>query len=129
MISLILISPSPVIGQTIDNIKESINTTGTVNVYDHSDNKLQEGIIATGYKVNISLYKRNFNYTLSVSGDITGDGEIKMSDIMKVANQVLDNTTIVGDCYLNAADVTNDGEIKMSDVMKLANIVLEGGDS
>ena len=114
------------VGQTVEDIKQNIDTTGTVKVVNQEDNEVT-GVVGTGYKVVIELSKETIEYTLVVSGDITGDGKIKMSDVMKTANQVLEENTIVGDCYLKAADVTGDGKIKMSDVMKLANLVLEGG--
>ncbi len=114
----------------IQNLLNLINTNGSLSVYNDKNVLLEDltGVIGTGYKIKVKLHKSEAEYTLSVRGDLTGDGDVKMSDVMKAANQVLDDTTITGEAYLKAGDVTGDGSIKMSDVMKLANYVLEGGE-
>ena len=118
------------LGMPVSGLLNLINTNGTTYVYDAkgalvADNNL---VFGTGYKIKFDLFKEDKEYTLSVKGDVTSDGYVKMGDVMKVANQVLDEKTITGEAYLKAADVTDDGNIKMGDVMKLANHVLEGGE-
>ena len=114
------------LNKSIGIIKANIDTSGSVKVVNQEGVEVTNNKVGTGYKVVIELSKETIEYTLVVSGDITGDGEIKMSDVMKVATQMIEENTIIGDCYLRAADVTGDGKIRMSDVMKLANMILEG---
>ena len=61
-----------------------------------------------------------------LTGDVTGDGLVKMNDIMMIANHLIDNNTLKGE-YFYAADLTNDDKVKMNDLMKLANIMINGG--
>ncbi len=115
------------VGQTVKYIIQNTITNGIVRVLHNNEQLIDTENIITGSILEIELDSEIVEYTLVVSGDITGDGEITMSDVMKAAGQILNKNTIVGDCYLKAADVTGDGKIRMSDVMKLANLVLEGG--
>ena len=110
----------------VENFLNLIHTNGTASFVGFD--AIEAGtLVGTGWKVKVELHKSTVEYILSVRGDVTGDGAVKMSDVMKAANQVLDDTTITGDAYLKAGDITGDGDIKMSDVMKLANYVIEGG--
>ena len=68
----------------------------------------------------------NQSYVNIVSGDITGDGLIKMNDILKLASYIIDNSVMTEFYYIKAGDFTNDSDIKMNDVMKLATYALGG---
>ena len=55
-------------------------------------------------------------------GDVTGDGEIAMGDVVKLARAVAGYTTLTPQ-EKTLGDVTGDGEIAMGDVVKLARYV------
>ncbi len=55
-------------------------------------------------------------------GDVTGDGEIAMGDVIKLARAIVGSVTLYAD-ETQAADVTGDGEVAMGDVVKLARYV------
>ena len=130
------------LGYSVGDVLERMTTNGLLDFYIEGveggfSSQGNDGIVpsmayefrlVTGHKLKIQLHKSTVEYTLSVRGDVTSDGYVKMGDVMKVANQVLDENTITGEAYLKAADVTDDEQIKMGDVMKLANHVLEGGE-
>lgn len=71
---------------------------------------------------------KQYIYPIAIKGDVTGDGKIKMSDVMKAATHLIEGDILVGEEYLTAGDVTGDGEIAMSDIMKLANHIIVGGE-
>ena len=60
----------------------------------------------------------------SLLGDVNGDGEIDISDVVKLVNIILGDGTEEN----SSADVNGDGEIDISDVVRLVNIIL-GDDS
>ncbi len=60
--------------------------------------------------------------TQTVKGDVTGDDEIAMNDVIKVARAVAGSVVLTEEEKV-AADVTGDGEIGMGDVIKLARYV------
>lgn len=104
-------------------------STGLTKVFNLNDEELEsESKLGTGYKLIVDLISGKKEYLLSVKGDVTGDGKATISDVMKIANQVLEPSTIKDDCYLKAGDITGDGVIKLNDVMKLANHILIGGE-
>ena len=106
-----------------------INTSGSIEVRNNNNELLSDdSIIGTGSKVKITLSKRTVEYTLSVKGDVTGNGQAKMADVMKIATHIIEGNIISGDAFERAADITGDGKIKMNDVMKLATFIIDGGE-
>ena len=87
-----------------------------------------ESVIGTGSKLKITLSNRDVEYTLSVKGDVTGNGQAKMADVMKIATHIIEGNVIEGEAFERAADITGDGKIKMNDVMKLATFIIDGGE-
>ncbi|MDE7378965.1 MAG: dockerin type I repeat-containing protein, partial [Paraprevotella sp.] len=57
----------------------------------------------------------NIQYT----GDIDGDGEISLADMVKLASDILNNVT-----YNSTHDLNNDKKIDDADLQQLANIIL-----
>ena len=106
-----------------------INTSGSIEARNNNNELLSDdSIIGTGSKVKITLSKRTVEYTLSVKGDVTGNGQAKMADVMKIATHIIEGNVISGDAFERAADITGDGKIKMNDVMKLATFIIDGGE-
>ncbi len=58
----------------------------------------------------------------SVKGDLTGDGEVAMGDVVKVARAVAEYVTLTAEEEA-LADVTGDGIVAMGDVVKIARYV------
>ena len=112
-------------GTTYKEILDNIGTSGSVKFIDNTGKELENSdIIRTGSKVVIELSTETKEYTIVVYGDINGDGKITMSDLVKSANYLVDETIISEDCYKEAIDVTKDGNVRMSDIIKLSNILI-----
>ena len=73
-------------------------------------------IIKTGSIIKI----RDFEYTIIVLGDVTGDGNITLGDVSKAYNYYKKKVTLTGD-YLEAGKVTNNSDVTLGDVSKLYN--------
>lgn len=58
----------------------------------------------------------------NMKGDVTGDGEVGMNDVIKVARAVAGSVVLTEE-EKDSADVTGDGEVAMNDVIKLARYV------
>ena len=113
----------------LKGFKSLINTSGSIEVRNNNNELLSDDSnIGTGSKVKITLSNRVVEYTLSVRGDITGNGQAKMADVMKIATHIIEGNVIVGTVFERAADITGDGKIKMNDVMKLATFIIDGGE-
>ena len=57
-------------------------------------------------------------------GDVNGDNQISVSDVMAMVDYVLGNSN--GNILKENADVNSDGAISVSDVMELVNMVIGG---
>ena len=58
-----------------------------------------------------------------ILGDLTGDGQIRINDLIKLRNHLLETSVLEG-ARLLAADVSGDGTVKMNDLIKLRNHIL-----
>jgi len=62
------------------------------------------------------------DYCESPLGDVTGDGEINILDLVQIANLILEISTPIFEC---AADYTQDGEINILDLVQIVNYILD----
>ena len=67
-----------------------------------------------------------FQGTVLLFGDVNGDGNLRMSDMIKVRNHILETQQLTG-IGLAAADCNHDGNIRMSDMIKIRNEILGTG--
>lgn len=95
-----------------------------------ADGKAKENgsVMKTGDSVKVygaagSLY---FEGTVLLYGDVNGDGNLRMSDMIKVRNHILGTGTLKGS-QLAAADCNHDSNIRMSDMIKIRNEILGTG--
>ena len=107
-------------GTTYGTLKSAITTTGVITVISHDGQAVTDSsIIKTGDKISIRLRNNEYVYALSVLGDLTGDGEIKVNDVSKLYRHLKARDIITAEEVLAAGNIVNDGEIKISDVSRL----------
>ena len=119
----LLVSTAPNVEvSSLDLGLESIYTT---KVTDKDGEEKTEGILKTGDKIQIYLEDLLvIEYTLSIKGDIDGNGQISPLDYIKIKNHIMGTNIIVGDEYINAADISDDGEISPLDYVKVRNYIM-----
>ncbi len=90
--------------------------------------KVNGDVMKNGDTVKISDAegKMIFQGTVLLFGDVNGDGNLRMSDMIKVRNHILGTGTLEG-INLAAADCNHDGNIRMSDMIKIRNEILGTG--
>ena len=112
-------------GETkIKELKQKIKTTGTIEIYKGSSKVTDENqIIGTGMTIKVRQNSQEITYEAVVKGDITGDGKIKMADILKLARYKAGVDKNLNGAYLKAGDVVKDGKIGMPDILKLARVL------
>ena len=85
-------------------------------IIDKNGNTLLETAnIATGCKIKMANGKI---YTLIVTGDLNGDGNVKLSDLSKLKLVIVGKQILEGEFEV-AADLNGDGQVKLSDLSKL----------
>lgn len=94
----------------------NINNGGTSVQYNGTS--YTSGIIKTKMTVK--------DYTIIVIGDVTSDGYVKMNDVIKISQYLVEGNGL-DTIYKKAADVTGDGYNKMNDVIKISKYLVEGG--
>ena len=55
-------------------------------------------------------------------GDVTGDGNINILDLVQIASLILEVSTPDFEC---AADFTGDGNVNILDLVQIANYILD----
>lgn len=80
---------------------------------------IENGKVGTGMMID--------NYTIILRGDVTGDGLIRVNDVMKISKYTVEGTGLEERYNLLAADVTNDSLVRVNDVMKISKYTVEGG--
>ncbi len=106
---------------SVDKFKTNVSSGETYNFYENN-NLVYPSYIKTGL-----VYKSNFRtFKIALAGDVTGDGYIKMNDVMKIANHIVNNNVLYNE-YYTAGDVTSDNKVKMNDIMKIASGIVNGG--
>jgi ribosomal 50S subunit-recycling heat shock protein len=107
------------VGTTYETLLNSINASGEVSIQDKSGNKVNSSsIVKTGDSISIKLNTGTVTYKVSVLGDVTGNGQVRISDITKLYSYYKEKITM-DEVYVLASDVVSDGKIKISDVTKL----------
>ena len=81
--------------------------------------EVTSGYIGTGMMID--------DYIIILRGDVTGDGLVKVNDVMKISKYTVEGTGLENRCFMKAADVTNDSLVKVNDVMKISKYTVEGG--
>jgi hypothetical protein len=56
------------------------------------------------------------------TGDVNGDNDVNISDLMMVLNHVSGKSTLTGNAF-TAGDVTGDGKVDLQDLMRILNFV------
>jgi len=107
------------IGTTLGNIKSNLSGL-TVTIPNISDND----ILKTGQVITITDGSSTFTYTISIKGDVNGDGEIKASDYGMIVKKIMEEVNLSMAQQI-AADVNNDGEIKASDYGIVVKTIME----
>ena len=84
-------------------------------------------IILDLYKKRLSFLKgkldedsyEDYSFPIVIKGDISGDGRISISDIIRVKKHLINIDVLTG-IYEAAGDVTNTGSISVTDLVNMA---------
>lgn len=109
------------IGTKVIDIKNKMNDV-TIMVNGLSD----EDIIKTGDVITITDNINTLSYTVSIKGDVDGDGKISSNDYVKIKNYIMEISGSELDVSRSvAADIDNNGAIGSADYVKIKNIIME----
>ena len=82
------------------------------------DKVVTSGKLATGMTTVVN----GKEYVISVTGDTSGDGNISVTDVVRLQSHLLNKSSLKG-AYLAAADLNGDGKVTITDLVKSARVV------
>ena len=103
------------------NAISNVNSTVKTTVSRNTNNKT--GNFATGDKVVITNGKDTRTLTYVLYGDLNGDGNINLADMVHVRNIILNESNLAG-AYREAGDINHDGNINLADLVYVRNHIL-----
>jgi beta-N-acetylglucosaminidase len=108
---------------TIDTFKTGF-TNGTIKIYNGSV-EATSGAMKTGMKIEAYDIDGNLMavYTAVVTGDVNGDGNVSISDLVQINRHLLGLQTITG-AGLKASDLNNSATVTISDLVKINRVLL-----
>ena len=108
-------------GTTIASFRKNITFNAYSLTFFNSRNAEQtSGKLGTGFTMSVKLQNREYtSYTLSVKGDLTGEGNSNSNDA-KLLSRYLMNDTQLTDAQYAAGDVNGDGAVNSIDILKIA---------
>ena len=121
----------------IKNIKKNTSVTdfisslnivnnGKVKIYDATGTKEVEGNVGTGMLARVmNEYEQSIlDMDIVVTGDVSGDGNISITDLVKVKRHLAEAQELEG-VYEIAGNVTETGEIGITDLVKISRDVAQ----
>lgn len=107
-------------------INTVVNNKGKAKIYNASGAEKSNGALATGDKIVINGTSEASTYTIAVRGDTSGDGAIKINDLILVQSHIL-GTKMLSGAKLYAGDTSYDGPVKINDLILIQSHILEKG--
>ena len=112
------ISPDTSISTLVNTVTKN---GGDAKVTDANDQPKSNGSYVTGDKITISGTSDKVTFTVSVRGDINGDGLVDLKDFVLVQSHILKKNTLSG-VKQYAGDVNYDGKIVLADFVLIQGV-------
>ena len=81
--------------------------------------KVTSGLVGTG----MTAVSSSATVTIVVTGDVSGDGKITITDVVKLQKYVVGSNSLSG-AYAKAADINGDGKVTITDVVQAAQVTV-----
>lgn len=98
---------------SVETFKSNIIGSG-IQVLNQSGTEVTTGTVGTG----MTMKAGTETYTIIVSGDLNGDGQITATDLAKIKQHLIELRLLEG-AYLEAANVDGDEEVTITDLSRI----------
>lgn len=111
-------------GTTYQELFANIATSGRLEIEPSDGKDIKESdIVKTGDVVNIIFADGTISFTLSVLGDVSGDGVIDIIDLTKMYYHVKEKNIMTDKHLLSAGDIIADGSCDIMDLTRLYHFI------
>lgn len=108
---IVNIEPNTTVRKFLDNLKISLD----ISIENQNVQLNDKDVITTGTVMTID---NNITYILVVTGDVSGDGNVNIADLVKLNMYSIQKATLENE-YLLAGDVNHDGDVDIGDLVRL----------
>ena len=115
------------LGTMVSSIVNSIRNkefSAIINYVNKEGIDKSNGIVACGDKLSIKTDREEKEYTMTLYGDVNGDGKITSADYIAIKNHIMDVKkldTVESIC----ADVSRDGNVTSADYIAIKNHIMD----
>ncbi len=113
-------------GTTVGDLKKNVNGGEFVTVY-RDGAALSDGtVLGSGMKVVLGTESEIVEtLTVTVTGDVNGDGKITLTDYVRMKAYILNGTSL-GEGCTEAGDLNGDGKLTLTDYVRMKAFILNG---
>ncbi len=106
---------------TVSEFKQNVETYQEMIFTDKDGNVLgEDAIVTTGTKLQVG---DTLHFTLIVTADIDGNGEVTVTDLAQLKLHYIEHTLLEG-IYLRAADIDGNGQITITDLAQIKLVLI-----
>jgi len=115
---------------SFSNITSKVNVYAKSILFNHLGNNgliINSDSVKTGDILKIILNNSiNYNYQISLLGDVNADGKITSADYVKIRKHIMQTESINNNIYFYSADINNDNNINSKDYVKIRKYIMNG---
>ena len=112
-------------GMSVQELINSVSSAnGTASIKTSTGEEKTSGKLVTGDIITIGGSVENKSFTISIRGDINGDGEPNLKDFVLIQSHILKKSTLSGIKFYSA-DVNYDDQINLKDFVLVQSHILK----
>lgn len=113
-------------GETVESLTEKIDTNGQIEIFKGTEKITNENTkLSTGMTLKIFLNDEQIEYTIVVTGDLNGDGEMGDIDVLRLARYRAGLDNNLTGAYLQASNIFKDDNYADDiDLLKMVRILV-----
>ncbi len=109
-------------GTTAEKLLATLSPRDYIAV--HKGGETVSGVVGTGMTVDLTVDGKSVDSAvIVVTGDVNGDGQITLTDMVQIRAHLLGRSTLTG-AALQAADLNGDGQLTLTDMVQLRSYML-----
>ena len=111
---------------TLNNFITNLDTNGKIAVYKQDKTELTgTEYVGTGMTLKVTKDEKTITLSISVIGDLDGNGEVTITDLSKMNQILLETVKLEENEYKLSADLDKNDKISVTDLSMLNKLIIE----